>query len=184
MPLAQVWTHWGFNWIFLPSPIFAICLNFQQQNSLKNQYLSHLSSENCQINSIKSDSLRAFRQHQEWPQIPLQFSVSALFSFYWESGSIINSFHTIAPNSLKPSWGTPTHWKLFEDTKSTTWRTVAWKISAWQTKENKTEQNKPKQLPCFIDRFLSSFVLLALSFLRLGFLFLLFPHMPVDLSTL
>jgi hypothetical protein len=32
-------------------------LNFQQQNPLKNQYLPHLSSENCKINSIfKSDS--------------------------------------------------------------------------------------------------------------------------------
>ncbi len=46
---------------FLPNPIFAICLNFQQQNLLKNQYISHLSSENCEINSIKSDSLRAFQ---------------------------------------------------------------------------------------------------------------------------
>jgi hypothetical protein len=36
-------------------------LNFQQQNLLKNQYISHLSSENCEINSIKSDSLRAFQ---------------------------------------------------------------------------------------------------------------------------
>jgi hypothetical protein len=27
----------------------AICLNFQQQNSLKNQYLPHISFENCEI---------------------------------------------------------------------------------------------------------------------------------------
>jgi hypothetical protein len=53
-----LWTHWGLNWLFLPNPIFAICLNFQQQNPLKNQYLAHLSSENCEINSIKSDSPR------------------------------------------------------------------------------------------------------------------------------
>jgi hypothetical protein len=26
---------------FLPNPIFAICLNFQQQNPLKNQYFPH-----------------------------------------------------------------------------------------------------------------------------------------------
>jgi hypothetical protein len=66
----------------LPNPIFAIQLNFQQQNPLKNQYFSHLSSENYEINSIKSDSLRAFQQHQEHPQIPMQFSASILFSFH------------------------------------------------------------------------------------------------------
>jgi len=90
--LAQVWTHWGLNWFFLPNPIFAICLNFQQQNPLKNQYLPHLSSENYEINSIKSDWLSGFQHHQQWPQIPIQFSVSILFSFHWENGSKINSY--------------------------------------------------------------------------------------------
>jgi hypothetical protein len=54
------------------------------KSTLKNQHLSHLSSENCEINSIKSDWLRAFHQHhQERPQqIPMQFSVSILFSFH------------------------------------------------------------------------------------------------------
>jgi len=48
--------------LFPSKPIFfAIFLNFQQYNSLKNQYLSHLSSENCEINSIKSDSPRGFQ---------------------------------------------------------------------------------------------------------------------------
>jgi hypothetical protein len=37
--------------VFLPNPIFAICLNFQQQNPLQNQYLMHFSFENCEINS-------------------------------------------------------------------------------------------------------------------------------------
>ncbi len=64
------------NWFFLPNPIFAICLNFLQHNPLKNQYLPHLSSENCEINSIKSDSSKAFQEHQENPQIPIKiFSV-------------------------------------------------------------------------------------------------------------
>jgi len=53
---------------FLLNPILAICLNFQQQNYLKNQYLPHLNSENCGINFIKSDLLRAFQQGQEQPQ--------------------------------------------------------------------------------------------------------------------
>jgi hypothetical protein len=41
---------------------FAICLNFQQQNPFKKQYLSHLSSENYEINFIKFDSPKAFQQ--------------------------------------------------------------------------------------------------------------------------
>jgi hypothetical protein len=71
MPLTQVWTHWRLNWFIFPNSISAIFLNSQQQNPLMNQYLSQLSSENCEINSIRSDSLRAFQQHQESPQIPI-----------------------------------------------------------------------------------------------------------------
>jgi hypothetical protein len=129
---------WRFNWFFLPNPIFAICLNFQQQNPLQDQYLSHLSSENCEINSIKSDSLRDFQQHQECFQISIGFSVLILFNFHWENGSIINSFHTGRPNSLKPSWCTPTHQELSKDTKSATWSTMVWKILAWQNKTKQT----------------------------------------------
>jgi len=55
--------------------------NFQKQNPLKNQYLPHLGSETCEINSVKSDSPRAFLEHQERPQISIQFSFPILFSF-------------------------------------------------------------------------------------------------------
>jgi len=100
--------------IFPSKPsFFAIYLNFQQQNSLKNQYLPQLSSENCEINSIKSDSPKAFQKHQEHLQIPMKFSVSIFYSFIEKNGSIINSLHTIAPNSLKPRWCTPIHRELF-----------------------------------------------------------------------
>ncbi len=136
--LNRVWAQLKF-----PSKtqFLAICLNFQQQNSLKNQCLSHLSSENYEINSIESDPLRTFlQQHQECFQIPMQFSVSILFNFHWENGSIINSFYTVTPNSLKPSQCTPTHRELYKDIKSFTWSTpLVWAISAWQ---NKTKQNK------------------------------------------
>ncbi len=54
-----------------------------------------LALNNCEINSTKSNSLRAFQQHQEYPQIPIQFSVSILFSFHWKNGSIINNFHSV-----------------------------------------------------------------------------------------
>jgi hypothetical protein len=60
------------------NPIFAICLNFQQQNPLKNQYLPQLNSQDCEINSIKSNSPRAFQKLQECHQIPIQFQ----FQFY------------------------------------------------------------------------------------------------------
>jgi hypothetical protein len=60
----------------------------------------------------------ALQQHQEHPQSPAQFSVSILFSFHWENGSIINSFHTEAPQSLKPSQCTPTYQELSKDIKS------------------------------------------------------------------
>ncbi len=41
--------------------------------------------------------------------ILIQFSVWVLFKFHSENGSIINSFHIVAPNSLKPSQCTHTH---------------------------------------------------------------------------
>jgi hypothetical protein len=55
-----MWTHWGLNWFFFPHPIFAICLNFPQRNPSKNQYLPHLSSENCEIASTKPDFAKGF----------------------------------------------------------------------------------------------------------------------------
>ncbi len=80
---------WQFVWISTNS-----------KNSLKNQCFPHLSSENCEINSIKSYSPRVFQKHQECPQILIHFRVLILFSLQWENGSIINIFHTVAPNSL------------------------------------------------------------------------------------
>jgi len=88
--------------VFFPSNFLAICLNFQQQNSLKNQYPSHLSFENCEINSIKSDSPEGFPTPPRMtPNFLIQFSVSVLFNFHWKNGSIINSFHTIALKFVK-----------------------------------------------------------------------------------
>jgi hypothetical protein len=55
-------------------------LNFQQQNPLTNQYLPHLSSENCEMNSIKSDSLRAFQQFTKNTS-QFQYIVSVLIWF-------------------------------------------------------------------------------------------------------
>ncbi len=67
--------------IFLPNPIFAICLNFQQQNPFKNQHLPHFSFEKCEINFNRSIA-KGFQQHQEHPQIPIHFLVLIWFNFH------------------------------------------------------------------------------------------------------
>ncbi len=104
-------------------------------NKIKHQYLSQLSFENCEINSIKSNPPRAFQAHKECPQILVYFSISILSSFHWKNGSMINSFHIIVPNDFKPSRCTPTHRKLSKDIKSAPWNVVVWEISTWQTKQ-------------------------------------------------
>jgi hypothetical protein len=59
---------------------FGIYLNFQQQKSLKNQYLPHSESKSYQINSIKSCSSRSFQQHQRHTPIPLKnFSYDLIY---------------------------------------------------------------------------------------------------------
>ncbi len=55
---------------------FGIYLNFQRQNSLKNQYLPHSESRSYQIKSIKSRSSRSFQQHQRPIPIPPKFSAT------------------------------------------------------------------------------------------------------------
>ncbi len=117
-----------------PNPMFAICLIFHQQNPLKKQYFPHISYENCEISSIIIDASKAFQQHQEHPQIPIQFSIPILLNFHWKNGSIINSFHIIVLNNLKQSQCTHTHWELSNDTMSVAWSTMVWKILAWQNK--------------------------------------------------
>jgi hypothetical protein len=63
VPLAQVLPR---SQLIFPSKTwsFGIYLNFQQQKSLKNQYLPHSESKSYQINSIKSCSSRSFQEHQ------------------------------------------------------------------------------------------------------------------------
>jgi hypothetical protein len=58
-----------------------ICLNFQQKNSFKIQYLPHLKYENYEINSSKSNSTITFQQHQVhlWIQINFLFLILLMF---------------------------------------------------------------------------------------------------------
>jgi hypothetical protein len=75
-------------------------------------------------------SIHCFLPTKSTPhKIPIQFLVLILFSFHRENGSTINSFHTKALNSLKPSWCTPTHRELSNDNKSVAWSVVIWEIS-------------------------------------------------------
>jgi hypothetical protein len=129
---SAMWTHWVLNWFFLSTQFLQFFWIFSHKNSLKNQYLPYLSSENCEINSVKSDSSRAFQQHQESPQISIIFLV---FHLYWKNGSIINSFQTVTPNNLKPSQCTLTHEEL-SNTKNATWSRVVSETSPWQNKTN------------------------------------------------
>jgi hypothetical protein len=96
VPLAKMQTQFSFftfsrfgnvntlraQLIVPPNSMFAIFLIFHQQNLFKKQYFPHISYENCEINSIKIDASRAFQQHQEHTQIPIQFSVPILLHFH------------------------------------------------------------------------------------------------------
>jgi hypothetical protein len=55
--------------------VFIIYLKFQQEKSLKIQYLSHLMFKTYEINFIKSCSSRSFKQYQKRVPIPLKNSV-------------------------------------------------------------------------------------------------------------
>ncbi len=137
------WTHWQLNGFFLLNPIFAIFLNFQQERPLQN---AHLSSENCEINSIKSDLSRASQGHQEFPPNSNNF-----FSFNFSSFSLKKWFNNQQlPHHNSKQFQTksahPYLSRSFCRYKEQGMKHVICEISVWQTK-----QNKP---PCFIDRYL------------------------------
>jgi hypothetical protein len=141
VPLAPSVKHnWGFNWFFLPKPKFCNLFKFAATKSIQKSISFHtFSAENCEINSvIKSGLLRAFQQHQEHLQIPIGFSVSILFSFHWENGSIINSFHTVATNGLKP--------KLLHHYPSRAFLKILWAQheAPWFGRSQHDKQNKTK----------------------------------------
>jgi hypothetical protein len=72
---AQVLNMLRAQMIFPPKPNFRNLFEFSATKFTQNQYLPHLRFENCEINSVKSHSLKAFQQHEECPQILIQFSV-------------------------------------------------------------------------------------------------------------
>jgi hypothetical protein len=121
---------------------FRVYLNFQQQKSLKNQYLPHSESKSYQINSIKSCSSRSFQQHQRHIPISLKFSAMILFYFQWKNHSIFKNFCTTSPNGMEPGPWTPPRW---ESPKTPRVRSEA----SWFGGSLKYKTNK---LPSFIDR--------------------------------
>jgi hypothetical protein len=68
--------------IFPFKPNFCNLFEFSTTKSTQKPFFSHLNSNFFEINSIKSDSPRAFQQHQDTFQIPILFAVSILFNFH------------------------------------------------------------------------------------------------------
>ncbi len=139
MPLAQVLPH---PQLIFPSKTWflGIYLNFQQQKSLKNQYLPHSESKSYQLHSIKSCSSRSFQQQQRHIPIPLKISVK-------KNHSTFNNFWTTRPNVMEPSPCTPPPWELSKETKNAFW-SIPGSVDLIST--NKTKQTN--KLPSFIDR--------------------------------
>jgi hypothetical protein len=137
MSLAQVWTHSLFftfselkfskfgnvntlraQLIFPPKSNFCNLFEFSptkftQKSISSTHYL-------CEIKTLLNLTCQGLSHNTKntRSQIPIQFSVSILFNSHQEKGLIINCFHTVAPNSLKPSQCTPTHRELSENIKS------------------------------------------------------------------
>jgi hypothetical protein len=121
--MHRVHTSWMVSLQVLPRPqlifpsknwFFGIYFNFQQQKSLKNQYLPHSESKSYQINSIISYSSRSFQQHQmHIPKIQC--------TFQWRNHSIFKKFLHRKSKPMKPSGCTPPPRELSRETKNTIW---------------------------------------------------------------
>jgi len=85
---------------------FGIYLNFQQQKSLKNQYLPPSQCKPYQINSIKSYSSRSFQQHQRHIQFLRNVQLRFNLIFCEE---IIQYSRTFAPQLQKRHGTKPIH---------------------------------------------------------------------------
>ncbi len=88
LPCPQLIFPSKFTWFF------GIYLNYQQQKSLKNQYLPPSESKSYQINSIKSCSSRSFQEHQIMFQFLWNFQL--WFNLIY-SEKIIQYSKTFAP---------------------------------------------------------------------------------------
>jgi hypothetical protein len=140
MPLTQVLSR--------PQPIFplktwffGIYLNFQQQKSLKNQYLPHSESKSYQLNSIKSCSSRSFQYHPRHIPIPPKFPATILFNL---SEEIIQHSRTFALQVQTP-WN-PAHAPLLVESFQKRPRTRSEASQFSGSHKYKTKQNKQTTL--------------------------------------
>ncbi len=116
--------------------ISQFCLNFHQQNSLKNQYLPHLSSENCEI------IIQLAKGFPTTPRTP-QNSILILYSFHWESGPIINNLQCSSEQTETKSVH-PTHWRALQ-------RYQEWHEAPWFGTSQGDNQNKTNYLASHTD---------------------------------
>jgi hypothetical protein len=124
---------------------FEIYLNFQQQKSLKNQYLPHSKSKSCRINSMKSCSSRSFQQHQR-----ARSNSSKIFSYDLIEFSVMKSFNTqrtFAPQVQTP-WNQAYAPLLVESFQTKDVKNTIWSI---QFGRSHKLQNKTNYLS-FIDK--------------------------------
>jgi hypothetical protein len=117
---------------------FGIYLNFQQQKSLKDQFLPHPESKSYQINAIKSScSSRSFQQHKNF-----QLRLNLIFI-----EKIIQYSRTFAPQ-VQISWN-QAHAPLLVKSIPKKPRTRSEASQSRGSHNYKTRQNK---LLSFIDR--------------------------------
>ncbi len=148
VPLAQVLPR---PQLIFPSKtwFFGIYLNFQLQKSLKIQCLSHSESKPLPNNSIKSCSSKSFCQHQRHIPIPPKFSATIWFNLIF-SEEIIQYSRSFAPQ-VQTSWN-QAHAPLLESFPKTP------RSRSEASQFGESHKYKTNKLPCFIDRFLVSWV--------------------------
>jgi hypothetical protein len=107
---------------FFQTPSIVNLFEFAATKYTQNHYLSHLSSENCEINSIKFDlPRRAFQQQRKCPQIhskrhipiPPKFSATNFNLFFNEKIVNIQELCAISLNTMKPSPCIPSSLRAF-----------------------------------------------------------------------
>ncbi len=114
----------------------------------------HLSSENCEINSLNLTHQGLSNNTKNTPKFQCSFQFLFYLIFIEKIVLIINSFHTIAQNSLKSSPCTPTHQELFENTTSMTW-SIRW-FGGWQCDTIKQGLCRNVALPFTLKKYLKA----------------------------
>ncbi len=67
-----------------------------------------------------------------------KFHYNFLFKWIFNENIVFNNFFTIGWSIMKPTWYTLIHWKLSNNTKNMTRRTIICEILMWQKKKKTT----------------------------------------------